>query len=308
MWSLKTRGPSLPMFAVLALTILVAACASSAAPAPLDNVGAGVAGQSAGPARGSGSEAGASNSPTGDTLHVVYTGSLQLVVADLPIALNSARDKINAAGGYIGASQESNDYGKPVAQITYRVPSDHWDAVIADVRGLATKVVGQQTQAVEVGGQLVDLEARIRNLRASEAALIEIAAKTGKVSDLLEVQTQLTDVRGQIEVLDAERARLADQVSYGTLVVTFGLETVAVQETAKAWDPAKDVDAATAALIEMGQTIARGAIWFVIVWLPGLLVLAVVVFLGRRIARRWWPKRVASDTPSRPIEGWTDQR
>ena len=306
MWSRSRRAPSLPILAALAMTVLVAACGSCASAPREPNDGA-FAGPTAAPAPGTGSEAGASTSPTGDTLRVVYTGSLQLVVADLPVALGAARDKINAAGGYIGASQESNDYGKPVAQITYRIPSEHWDAVISDLRGLATKVVAQQTQALEVGGQLVDLEARIRNLRASEAALLEIAAKSGKVSDLLEVQAQLTEVRGQIEVLDAERARLADQVSYGTLVVTLGLETVAVQETAKDWDPAKDVDAAAATMIEIGQGLVRFAIWFVIVLLPLLLVLAVMVFLARKAGRRWLPKREPA-VAAKPIEGWTDQR
>ncbi len=306
MLSLRSRGPLLPILAALAMAMVVAACASSAS-APYDKGGLPIAGPTAAPAPGNGSEPGASTSPTGETLHVVYTGSLQLVVADLPAALTTAHDKIGAAGGYIGASQESNDGSSPVAQITYRVPSDHWDGAITDLRGLATKVVGQQTQAVEVGGQLVDLEARIRNLRASETALLDIAAKSGKVSDLLEVQAQLTEVRGQIEVLDAERARLADQVSYGTLVVTFGLETVAVQETAKAWDPAKDVDAATATLIQIGQGLVRFAIWFAIVLLPLLLVLAVAVFLARKAGRRWLPKRELA-APAKPIEGWTDQR
>ncbi len=185
MWRLTTRGPSLPVLAVLAMTTLVAACASSAGAPQEPNQGNPVAGPTAAPKPGAGSGADASNSPTGDTLHVVYTGSLELVVADLPAAVNTAHDKITAAGGYIGASQESNNYGKPVAQITYRIPSDHWDTAIADLRGLATKVVAQQTQALEVGGQLVDLEARIRNLRASETALLDIAAKAGKVSDLL---------------------------------------------------------------------------------------------------------------------------
>ncbi len=114
-------------------------------------------------------------------------------------------------------------------------------------------------------------------------------------------------MRGQIEVLDAERTRLADQVSYGTLVVTFGLETVAVQETAKDWNPGKDVDAATATLIELGQGLVRFAIWFVIVLLPLLLVLTVLVVLTRKAGRRWLPKREPA-APTKPIEGWTDQR
>ena len=153
------------------------------------------------------------------------------------------------------ASQEANDGDRSVATITYRIPATRWDDAISDLRGLATKVVVRADEATEVGGQIVDLEARIRNLRASEASLQEIAKGTGKVSDLLEVEAQLTQVRGQIEQLEGQRAQLEDQVAYGTLVTTFGLEVVQVQQQAQGWDPKTDVDGAFATLIAAGQTI-----------------------------------------------------
>lgn len=251
---------------------------------------------------GAGGDTGSGSTADGQGLHIVYTGSLQLVVADVTAATAQAKAKVAAIGGYIGASEEFNKDDQPTAVITYRIPADKWDATIADLRTLATKVVAEQTSAAEVGNQLVDLEARIANLRASEAALQEIAKSTARVSDLLEVQAQLTEVRGQIEVLDAQRTHLVDQVSYGTLVTTYGLEVAAVKEVAKGWDPASEVDAATATLINAGQHLASGAIWFAIVWLPFLLVFGIVVFVGWRLIRRFGPK---APPPSAPIEGWT---
>jgi hypothetical protein len=226
-----------------------------------------------------------------DELRIVYTGTLELVVPDMAQALARAKTAVAAAGGYIGASQESNAGDRPTATITYRIPASRWEDAITAVRAVATKVVAEQTQASEVGGQIVDLEARIANLRASEAALQDIAKATARVTDLLAVQAQLTDVRGQIEQLDAQRARLADQVAYGTLVTTFGLEVAAVQETARGWDPAKDVDGATATLIGAGQALASAAIWFAIVWVPALLVLAVLAFVAWRLWRRLGRRR-----------------
>ena len=208
------------------------------------------------------------------------------MVDNLPPALASAKSAVLATGGYVGASQESNDGDRPVATITYRIPAARWDDAISDLRGLATKVVAEQTQATEVGGQIVDLEARLRNLRASEASLQGIAQGTGKVSDLLEVEAQLTDVRGQIEQLDGQRAQLEDQVAYGTLVTTFGLEVVQVQEAAKGWDPATDVDGATATLIGAGQTLVSGTIWFGIVWLPLLVAIGLIALVVRFVVRR----------------------
>ncbi len=235
-----------------------------------------------------------------DDLKIVYTGSLQLVVGDLQAALARARTAVEATGGYIGASQESNDGDKSVATITYRIPATRWEDAIGGLRGLADKVVSEQTQATEVGGQLVDLDARIRNLQASEASLQEIAKGAGKISDLLDVEAQLTDVRGQIEQLQGQQAQLKDQVAYGTLVTTFGLEVQQVAETAKGWDPAGEVDAASATLIGIGQTVASAVIWFAIVWLPILLAITILAFVTLRLFRRFLP----AGRPVEPIEGW----
>ena len=236
-----------------------------------------------------------------DDLKIVYTGSLQLVVDDLAAALATGKTAVLATGGYIGASQESNDGDRSVATITYRIPATRWEDAIADLRGLATKVVAEQTDATEVGGQLVDLEARIRNLRASEASLQEIAAGAGRISDLLEVEAQLTAVRGQIEQLEGQRAQLQDQVAYGTLVTTFGLEVVQVQEQAQGWDPKQDVDGAFATLIGAGQAIVTSLIWFTIVWLPVIAVLVLVALAAGWLFRRFVP---AAGGGSGPVPGW----
>lgn len=312
----ERRGIGLRGLFIVLASLAVVACSGSAG-APIlstvgNSVGDGTGGQpaaSAAPAEAPGGQGtlpdgtGSNPNPPGvprDDLKIVYTGSLQLVVADLPSSLAKAKTAVAATGGYIGASQETNDGDRSVATITYRIPATRWEETIDALRGLATEVVAEQTQATEVGGQIVDLEARIRNLRASEASLQEIAKGTGKVSDLLEVEAQLTQVRGEIEQLDGQRAQLTDQVAYGTLVTTFGLQIVQVRETAKGWNPATDVDGATATLIGAGQTFVSAAIWFAIVWLPVLLVLLVLVLVARWLFRRFAP----ASRPSGPIAGW----
>jgi hypothetical protein len=234
-----------------------------------------------------------------DEAKIVYTGSLQLVVGDLDEATTSARQRIDALGGYVGGSREELDAASPTAIITFRIPAARWDDGVAALRGLATKVVREQTAATEVTGQIVDLEARIRNLRSSETALQGIAAGAAKVSDLLEVQKQLTEVRGEIERLDASRAALVDQTAYGTLDTTFGLEEVAVKAVAEGWDPSSEADRATATLVGVLQALATAGIWFLIVWVPILLLVAIVIAGGAFVVRRTGLLR-----PRAPVEGW----
>lgn len=312
---LFVRGAGRRLTLLAAVAVALAACAGSSA--VLSNVGAPIPGDqgssernmsggqaypaaSAAPSAASGNNSG--SQPVDTTPQVVYTGSLQLVVGDVNDAVAKAKMAVDAVGGFVGASQESNNGDRPTATITYRIPAPKWDDTITAIRGVATKVVSEQTQATEIGGQLVDLQARIANLRASEAALQKIAEGAAKVSDLLQVQQQLTDVRGQIEELDAQRARLQNQVQYGTLVTTFGLEVAQVKEAAKGWDPGTDVDGATATMVSVGQRIVSGAIWFVIVWLPFLVVFAIVLFIAWKLGRRFMP--AGPGAGGGPIAGW----
>lgn len=225
-----------------------------------------------------------------DDAKIVRTGTIDLQVTDVPVALTAARNGIRAMGGYIGASQTQSTGDSPIASVTYRIPVDRWEDALDLLRGLTGdggKVVSENTNAVEVTGAVVDLEARIKNLQASELALQGISARATRISDVLEVEGQLTNVRGQIEELSAQLKQLNDQASYATLTASFATPVVAVQAAAERWEPAKVVDEATASLVDILQGLTTAGIWFGIVWLPVLLVIGLITGVTIFILRRF---------------------
>jgi Flp pilus assembly protein TadB len=66
----------------------------------------------------------------------------------------------------------------------------------------------------------MDLEARIRSKQALEAQFLEIMKQARSVTDALEVQRQLSEVRGEIERLEGRRRFLENQSSLSTITVT----------------------------------------------------------------------------------------
>ena len=215
---MRITRPSIALGAFLVITIAaLVACGGSAARAPvLSTVGNAVDDSAYGGGQGAASAAPAARAASHGLPHrpgdgvgaliddakIVRTGSIDVEVKDLTTALRTARDGIRAMGGYIGASQTKGGDEDPFATVTYRVPVDRWEDALDLLRGLSgqtTKILNEQTEAVEVTSAVVDLEARIKNLRASEAALQAISARAARVSDVLEVEAQLTNVRGQIE-------------------------------------------------------------------------------------------------------------
>jgi hypothetical protein len=217
---------------------------------------------------------------------VIKTGSLELEVTDLSPTLLKARTAIVGLGGYVSASQQTSGDERQVASVTYRIPAERWDEALDALKKLGTKLVGEQTQAVDVTTQVVDLEARITNLRAAEAQLQGIMARAEKIPDILEIQAQLTQVRGEIEGYVAQKQNLEDQASYGTLAVTYEVPVLPVAEVQKGWELQSEVDRALAQLVQLGQALATVGIWFAIVILPVLLAGAIGLALLVAIARR----------------------
>ena len=222
---------------------------------------------------------------------IIRTGTLDLEVANVPQAVRDARDAILGLGGYVGASQTSSVDDQPYAQVTYRIPVDRWEDALDALRGVngeTTKVVAEHTESADVTGQVVDLEARIRNLKASETALVEIAEQAVRVQDILDIQGRITEVRGQIEQLEAQQNALADQTSYATLTVSYQLPLVAAVEVqAEGWDATAIFDEASATLVGVLQALAGAGIWLIVVWVPILVMFAIAAGIVAWLLRRF---------------------
>ena len=214
-------------------------------------------------------------------LLVIRTGTLTLETPAIAPSVSGAAGLVTDAGGFVAGSKESGTAADASAVVDYRIPAAAWEPTLARLRALGT-VRGQEITSDEVTGQVVDLGARIANLRATEAALQAIMAKATRIDDVLSVQKQLTDTRGQIEELTAQKGSLEDRAAFGSLAVTFVLPPAPAPAATRppGWDPARDVDAASARLVRIGQRATTAGIWVAIVGLPLLAALAVFVALA----------------------------
>jgi len=299
--------------ALAALVLAVAACGSGAALAPGGDTGPGAeeapglpyAAASAGSS--SGGKAADEQSGRNDAATaasgplIVRTGQLNLEVKVLDEALAAAEKAVTAAGGYVAGSQRQGEGDRAGATVTYRIPVDRWEATLVALRAVGVKVLAEQTSSEEVTTQVVDLGARIVNLRATEAALQAIMTKATKIPDILEVQAQLTGVRQEIEQLTAQKLSLEQRAAMGTLTVGFALPpVVAVAQVQEGWDPAAEIDSAAATLVGLGQNVVSAVIWIVIVLLPLALVLGIAVGVAWLLARRYRPRAVPPQVTDAP--------
>ena len=274
-----------------AVQALPAASAAAEVAAPVDGTtGGSFAGAGGDSKTQAGTDSQANAALAADTTQIVKTGQMTLEVTAIDSALAQAQTVITGMGGLVDQSNRSGTGDETVASMTFRFPVAKWDATLPALRKIGSKVLSEQTGSTDVTSQVIDLKARIDNLKTTEAALQAIMARATAIPDVIAVETQLSDTQGQIEQLTAQRDHLADLAAMSTLTVTFQLpaKTVTTQAT-QDWTLGSQVDEAGAALVRIGQGLATIGVWIVLVVFPlGLaaLILIGVAKLTRRIVGR----------------------
>jgi hypothetical protein len=280
--------PALPILVpVLVVSLLLAACAGGAGTAAKPAAADGLSGEVSDQSRG-GFEAvpdpGGSDTSYADLAdrQIVKTGEITIRVSAVPTTVGTVRAMALELGGYVGGSSAAG--ADEAATLTLRIPADRFDAAIGRLHELDGEVIAEATREEDVTGQVVDLDARIRNLQASEAQYRALLQQATKIEDILTVQGRLDDVRGQIEQLQGQLDQLSNLADLATLTVTLVPDETPISSTADGWDAGAILESAVAALVGLAQAVAAAAIWLVILGIPLALLAGLVVLIGLRLA------------------------
>jgi Domain of unknown function (DUF4349)/Putative zinc-finger len=152
---------------------------------------------------------------------ILRTAQLSLITKEFDKARANLEAILKRHRGYVGELRAGGTTGSGrTLTATLRVPADQLDATMTEVKTLG-RVESESQSGQDVTSQYVDLQARLTNARNTEQRLTDLLRnRTGKLSDVLEVEQELDRVRGEIEQMEAERKNMANQVSYATLNAT----------------------------------------------------------------------------------------
>jgi anti-sigma factor RsiW len=166
-------------------------------------------------------EAAESNIPINNGPMIVRTAELSLSTNRFDQARAAVEEILKRHKGYVGELNVSTPSASARSLTgALRVPAAQLDAALADFKALGS--VQQESQGgEEVTQRYVDLQARLTNAKHTEQRLTDMLLnRTGKLSDVLAVEMQISRVRGEIEQMEGERKALKNQVDYATLNIT----------------------------------------------------------------------------------------
>jgi hypothetical protein len=185
-----------------------------------------------------------------------------------------------------------------------RVPVDQFESIVEKIVALGELERNTRTSQ-DVTEQFYDIEARVKNKKAEEKSLTKILdERTGKLEDILKIETELSRVRGEIEQLEGKIRLLENLSSLATL-------TVSVREREKFEPPppavadfptqvARTWENSVRSMVNLGKGVILWAVDWAI-WIPLLIVAALFCWTVLRWFFRRLPRLIAlANTPITP--------
>ncbi|MEK7848674.1 MAG: DUF4349 domain-containing protein [Chloroflexota bacterium] len=214
---------------------------------------------------------------------IVRTADLTLVVADLGKALGQVEALAGRLGGYVVYTSRQGD---EAAAISIRVPAGQFSPAMGELRALATRVEQESSLSQDVTEEYVDLEARLRNLEASEKQLVTLLERAQKVEDVVAIFRELSSIRERIETTRGRMQYLERTTALALIMVNLRPASSPQPVVKPGWSLWETVKDAARSLARLGQGLASAAI-YLLVLAPVWLALVLIVFvLGRWLLRK----------------------
>lgn len=217
---------------------------------------------------------------------IVKTAELGIHAEEVRESAARAQQIAASYGGSVLSSRVTRDDGSVHADLTLSVPSTDFEAALEELRGLGKEVTTDAVSGEDVTEEFVDLESRERNLLAAEESLLDLYERAQSVDDTLTVQRELTNVRGEIELVQGRIEYLEERTAFSR--ITLGIEPVARSSgpPPPAWNPADVAARAWRASLAVLQGFATALISALVFgwWLVPALVAGLL--LWRRRSRR----------------------
>lgn len=160
---------------------------------------------------------------------IILEANLSMATERFDEVSRQIRETAVSWGGYVESSNQVIRYdGARVMDITLRVPSDSYEAVLTAVKSMGTLSEAFENQR-NATAEYYDIQARLETKRIEEERLLDLIGRTESVEDILKLEEMLGDVRTQIEVYQTQMTSIDRLSSYST--VSIRLEEVA-DETA----------------------------------------------------------------------------
>lgn len=225
-------------------------------------------------------------SPDGETsLKVIRMGNISIAVDDIDGTVEQIDTVLEKYKGETLSMQDSGKGKERGVILTLRVKETEFTAFYQELKDLEGEYEYSTISSNDVTDTVLDMEARLKNLRSVEVQYLSILKKATTVSDTLAVQRELTTVRSEIEYLQSSLDNMDRQTDYSTVYITITQSSTGSSLADEEWKPVGILKDASRALVDFAKFLGTTIIW-VLVFSPVVAAVVIPVVIIQKRAKK----------------------
>ena len=139
--------------------------------------------------------------------------------------INSTRkqifESIEKYNAYVSSDQEYKSTGRISNTIIIRVPAKDFDQLLNDATKGVSRFDSKNIEVKDVTEEFLDIQARLKTKKELENRYLELLKKANSVTEILEVESHIGQLRSEIESIEGRLKYLESKVSLSTLTMSF---------------------------------------------------------------------------------------
>ena len=167
------------------------------------------------------------------TKKIIKTGSISFQSINVEETYQAIAKVLSESDAYIEHENQYKGHQRINYQLTIRVPSHQYDTLLTSLAGMAFRIDSKTSNIEDVTERYYDLKSRIRNKKVLEQRYLELLKKATSISDILEIEKNLNEVRMEIEQLQGQFNYLSKQIGFSTIRLSFYEELPYTYDTFK---------------------------------------------------------------------------
>lgn len=148
---------------------------------------------------------------------IIKTGNLRFETPNLDESFAHVQKAIAKYKATVQNDESGKNYESVYRNIAIRVPSASFDRFITEISQGVKHFDRKEISAQDVTEEYIDVEARLKTKRVLEKRYFELLAKATKISEMLEIEKELSAIREEIEAKEGRLKYLKNQVSMSTV-------------------------------------------------------------------------------------------
>lgn len=151
---------------------------------------------------------------------IIYTANLDLETTEFEKATNDIAAAVERFGGYFAnSSQSGQNSGYRYADYTVKVPKNEFSNFLNFI-GETCAVTYTSTTAEDITDSYYDVDSRLKTAQTKLERLQELLAKADNMSDIITIESAISDAEWEIENLTGTLRTYDHQVDYATVYMS----------------------------------------------------------------------------------------